>query len=215
MQQQALGMAQHLNLLTQFMVQQESERHQARERDRQKKKAPYSRFNVAKLLGYVGVDKYTKLPPIWNEFLESDDHDDHRGMLEARMETWFRRKGKAMPKGIYFTKEQMKQIMSIKFSPGGAIGVLETAAQGVSNAICLPRTIGAIQNIQRFESVYDKARQNLTLKEVQRKDKGLPIEPPSTLDELQKNVEVFKSSAQSTSSRIWDLIIVKNLQMER
>jgi hypothetical protein len=67
--------------------------------------------------------------------LESEDHNDHQGMLESKMEAWFRRKGKAVPKGIYFTKEQMKHITSIKFSPGGAIGVLETAANGVSPSV--------------------------------------------------------------------------------
>lgn len=80
--------------------------------------------------------------------MESDDADDHREMLKARMENWFRTKETAMPKGIYFTKEQMKQITLVKFLPGGAIGVLESANQGVSNAICLPKTINAIQNIQ-------------------------------------------------------------------
>jgi hypothetical protein len=45
-------------------------------------------------------------------------------MLKARMENWFRTKETAMPKGIYFTKEQMKQITLVKFLPGGAIGVL-------------------------------------------------------------------------------------------
>lgn len=87
-------------------------------------------------------------------------------------------------KGHLFTKEQMKQITSVKFTPGGAIGVLDYANQGLSIALCLPKTLSSIQSIQRYESLYDEAKQNLTFKEVQRKERGMPIEPPTTLDDL-------------------------------
>jgi hypothetical protein len=215
-QQTALGLAQQLNLLTQFMVQQESNRNKARESERQQKKAPYSKFEVAKLVGWAGVDRYDQLPEIWNEFLESDDPDDHREMLKSRMETWFRQKNKTMPKGIYFTKEQIKQITSVKFTPGGAIGVLESANQGVSIALCLPKTISSIQSIQRYESLYDEAKQNLTFKEVQRKEKGMPIEPPATLEELQKAVEVTLALVASLCGendlfdKLFNLFVVLN-----
>jgi hypothetical protein len=78
------------------------------------------------------------LPPIWNQFLESDEPDDHRDMLKARMKAWFQARGKRMPMGIFFTREQLKLITVAKFAPGGPVGILASADSGVINLVCLP-----------------------------------------------------------------------------
>ena len=176
-QQRHLANAHQLSLMSQYMVQQEMDRQQAGTREKQKKAAPYTRFQVAKLLGSAGLGRYKDLPSIWNKFLESTDHDDHRVMLMTHMAAWYQHKGCNMPKGLYFTKERIRQIRSTKFLPGGAIGLLETAGQGVSNMIFLPRSISAIQSIERYKSQVEKAKANLTLKEIWRKDKGIQRQP--------------------------------------
>lgn len=58
----------------------------------------------------------------------------------------------------------------------------------------------------------------MTLKEVHRKEKGLPIEPPSKLDKLQKNVEVTLALINSLVGendlyqKLYDLYVVLNTE---
>jgi hypothetical protein len=106
--------------------------------------------------GWAGVDRYAYLPPIWNEFLQLTDSDDHRIMLENKMSTWFGQRRKQLPRSEFFSKEQMKLITAAKFLLGGPIGVLESADQGVTYA-CLPRTLAAIQSIRKFEAAVQEA----------------------------------------------------------
>ena len=76
--------------------------------------------------------------------------------------------------------------------------------------------ISSIQSIQRYELLYDEAKQNLTFKEVQRKGKGMPIEPPATLEELQKAVEVTLALVASLCGendlfdKLFNLFVVLN-----
>jgi hypothetical protein len=187
LQQQQLGMAHQLGLLLQYMAQQEACRQQSTA-EKPKKGATWTKFKVARLCGLAELERYCDLPPIWNESLESNDPDDHHTMLMSRMEAWYRQERRKMPKGLYFTKEQMKQIVATKFLPGGAIGVPSTAMEGLSN-LTLPRSISAIHDQQRLESLLEEAKGNLTLKEIQHKDKGLQRQPPSMTEELTANTE--------------------------
>jgi hypothetical protein len=184
------GVQQQLNMMAHLMVQQESNRQFNMEAGKKKSKTVYTKYTVARLLGWAGVTQYNMLPPIWNQFLESDDPDDHRDMLTERMKVWFEARGKRMPMGIYFTREQLKLITAAKFAPGGPVGILASADSGVTNLGCLPRSYAEIQAIKKYEAAADEARNNLTLRDVQKEQKGQPIVPPSTHAALLSNIEV-------------------------
>jgi hypothetical protein len=77
------GVQQQLNVMAHLMVQQESNRQFNMDAGRKKAKTVYSKYCVARLLGWAVVTQYNMLPPIWNQFLESDDPDDHWDMLKA------------------------------------------------------------------------------------------------------------------------------------
>jgi hypothetical protein len=91
--------------------------------------------------------------------------------------------------GFWLTKDQVKDIVELNFSPGGVIGLLSNADSGFSNLGCLPRTFAEIAAIKQFEAKEEQAKDNMTITDLNKKEmaRGKRV-PPTSWDGLQRNV---------------------------
>jgi hypothetical protein len=160
--------------------------------DRAKKsdrKDPYTEYEVAKLFGWAHVDRVEDLPPLWKDLLTSKNTNVHRTLIMNRPKEWAAAMGIKLDTGFWLTKDQVKDIVELNFSPGGVIGLLSNADSGFSNLGCLPRTFAEIAAIKQFEAKEEQAKDNMTITDLNKKEmaRGKQV-PPTSWDGLQSNV---------------------------
>jgi hypothetical protein len=105
-----------------------------------------------------------------------------------RLKEWSVAMGIKLDTGFWLTKDQVKDIVELNFSPGGVIGLLSNADSGLSNLGCLPRTF-ADAAIKQFEAKEEQAKDNMTITDLNKKEsaRGKRV-PPVSWDALQRNV---------------------------
>jgi hypothetical protein len=155
--------------------------------DRAKKsdrKDPYTEYEVAKLFGWAHFDRVEELPQLWKDFLTSKAQmcTVHRTLIMNRLKEW------SVAMGIRLTKDQVKDIVELNFSPGGVIGLLSNADSGLSNLGCLPRTFAEIAAIKQLKAKEEQAKDNMTITDLNKKMARGKRVPPTSWDGLQRNV---------------------------
>ena len=176
----------------QLIMNQSADAARAQAAERAKKsetKDPYTAYEVARLLGWANVERVEELPPLWTELLTSKDTDVQREIIEKRLSIWSAQTGIKIDPGFWLTKDQVKDIVDLKFSPGGKVGLLSNVESGISNLGALPRTFAEIEAIKRYEAMEEKARANMTMNDYSKKDNiKASRAPPTTYDAFQKNI---------------------------
>jgi hypothetical protein len=157
----------------QILMQQTAETARVQAAERAKKsntKDPYTRYELAKALGWAHLDQIEDLPPIWAQFLTSKAPDVHKNIIMERLKQWSNSTGIKIDPGLWLTKDQVKDIVELKFSPGEAVGLLSMAEVGLSNLGVLPRTHAEIATIRAFEEQEQKAQATMTIADYTEKD---------------------------------------------
>jgi hypothetical protein len=135
------------------------------------------------------VDRVEELPPLWKDLLTSKSTNVHRTLIMNRLKEWSVAMGIKLDTGFWLTKDQVKDIVELNFSPGGVIGLLSNADSGLSNLGCLPRTFAEIAAIKQFEAKEEQVKDNMTITDLNKKElaRGKRV-PPVSWDGLQRNV---------------------------
>jgi hypothetical protein len=80
---------------------------------------------------------------------------------------------------ILFIEEQIKDIMKMEPNPSGCVGTQKASDRGVSNMMCLPRTIQEIQDRLEKEALARETSQNRTMNEAIKLATSSLKEPPA------------------------------------
>jgi hypothetical protein len=176
----------------QILMQQTAEAARVQAAERAKKsetKDPYTQYELAKLMGWAHVDAVEDLPPIWADFLSSKATDVHKTLIKERLQQWSNQAGIKIDPGLWLTKDQVKDIVEMKFSPGGMVGLRSMAEMGLSNLGALPRTHAEIAAIKAYEEREQKAQATMTIADYTKKNAvRSKITPPANYNELQANI---------------------------
>jgi len=93
----------------------------------------------AALKGFSNVPLDGGVKGIWGRFQASKKTQTHRQILKRKMEGWAKSKGIAIHEGFHLSKTVVDDLVDIKFNPGGAVVVYDSAEMGISPLLCLPK----------------------------------------------------------------------------
>ena len=82
---------------------------------------------------------------IWGRFQVTKKTQTHRLILKRKMEGWAKAKGIAIHKGFHLSKTALDDLVDLKFNPGGAVAVYESAEMGISLLLCLPKNSAEVE----------------------------------------------------------------------
>jgi hypothetical protein len=155
------------------------------------KKAEFTEYQVARLLGWARCYSFAELPPIWRALKESTDPKDQRTILKNAVLKWGRDNHITIDADFYLTENQIKDIVGGALSPGGAVGSLESWQRGLSNFTVLPKTYKELVAIKKYEEADLATRHTRTMKEYQDSTDKTKCKPPSDYTGLVANTGTF------------------------
>ena len=156
-------------------------------------KDPYTKFELARIMGYSQKERMADCSPIWADFLTTNKAKEHRKMLKDRMQEWNKQMGTGLNfQGIYPTNEQMKQIVGVNFEQDGSpLGLLKESEKGVSNLTCLPLDHETIVQIMQDEEDEEATKHTRTYTDLKKKLRNITHTPPSNYTELKLNIAMW------------------------
>ncbi len=102
----------------------------------------YDEFQLAVLRGFAHTHMINFIPPIWPMFQYSKHIDSHRDNLRRKMIEWSVSITPTKPdhvmieRGLYFPTQVMRDILALRFNPGGPTADVSTASKGMSILVC-------------------------------------------------------------------------------
>ena len=148
----------------------------------------YDEFQIAILKGFSHSHRIGDIPKIWPMFQYTKNIENHRDNIKREMVSWAKN---AQPdqvpidRGVFFPNSVLKDILALRFNPGGPIAEAVTADQGLSILICRPRTIEGKAAMKRREQL-EATTKRKTLAEAELEFASMsPMVFPDSFHELQ------------------------------
>lgn len=145
-------------------------------------------YDCAALKGWCGVTDMAEIPAIWCLFKLSKSVVHARSNIVNGMKDWSKKMGIETSANILFIEEQIKDIMKMEPNPSGCVGTQKASDRGVSNMMCLPRTIQEIQDRLEKEALARETSQNRTMNEAIKLATSSLKEPPAGYYTLKLNI---------------------------
>jgi hypothetical protein len=145
-------------------------------------------YECAALKGWCGVNNMADVPAIWCLFKLSKNVVNSRSNIMTGMSEWARKMGIETSSNILFIEEQIKDILKMEPNPSGCVGTQKASDRGVSNMMCLPRTIQEIQERLEKEALARDTLANRTMNEAIKLAANSLKEPPAGYYTLKLNI---------------------------
>ena len=150
----------------------------------------YDEFQLAILMGFSHSHDVTGVPRTWARFQYTKNMDTHRDNIKRKMIEWATSEDHPMhvsiDRGLFFTTASIRDIISLKFNPGGTIAEPETAHLGLSILMCRARSAATTAAIRRYELAAERSKRSRTLAEAEHEltayDTGMAL--PDDYNEL-------------------------------
>jgi hypothetical protein len=114
----------------------------------------YDEFQVAVLKGFAHTTNIGEIPAVWPQFQRSKHIEGHRDHIRRKMLDWARNTKPdqvQIDRGLYISNPAIKDILALRFNPGGPTAEVATADQGLSILICRPLTAEGKAALRRRE----------------------------------------------------------------
>jgi hypothetical protein len=145
-------------------------------------------YDVAALKGWCGVEDISKVPAIWPLFKASKSIVHARSNIMNGMKQWSETMGVEISSNILLTEDQIKDIIKMEPNPSGCVGTSKASDRGVSNMMCLPRTIQEIAERLEKERIARETQANRTMIEAVKLSTSSLKEPPYSYCTLKLNL---------------------------
>ena len=118
----------------------------------------YDSYQLAVIQGFSNSPSVAGIQPIWALFQHTKHLDTHRDNLKRKMIAWAeaQRRHVAIDRGLYIPNASLREILSLRFNPGGAAAEVSTADQGISLLMCRARSTETKASIRRREQIEQK-----------------------------------------------------------
>ena len=116
----------------------------------------YDEFQVAVLKGFAHTTNIGEIPAVWPHFQRSKHIEGHRDHIRRKMLDWARNTKPdqvQIDRGLYIPSPAIKDILALRFNPGGPTAEVATADQGLSILICRPLTAEGKAALRRREQL--------------------------------------------------------------
>ena len=147
----------------------------------------YDEFQVAILRGFAHSHNIADIPKIWPMFQYTKHIETHRDNIRREMIHWAKN---AQPdqvpidRGVFFPNSVMKDILALRFNPGGPIAEAITSDQGLSILICRPRTTEGKAAMRRREQLEATSKRKTVAEAEMELASTAPLAFPDSFHEL-------------------------------
>lgn len=148
-------------------------------------------YDIAKLMGWSGVDNPENCEPIWQELLTCKGEGNKRNVIMKAMKKFAKAHSMKIDSNCFLSKEVLEDIIKQKPNETGVMATTEASGRGVSNLVVLGRTQVEIEAMLRQEEAWNRSDGNRTLKEAEKQTKVAPRKPPTGYFTLVLNVATF------------------------
>ena len=130
----------------------------------------YDKYQLAIIKGFAHTHLLNEVPTIWPMFQHTKHMDTHKDNIKRKMIEWAtaQKTHVAIDRGLYFSNSTMREIISLRFNPGGTTADVGTADNGISILMCRPRSAESKTALKRRELAEDRTRATRTLAEEER-----------------------------------------------
>jgi hypothetical protein len=104
---------------------------------------------------------------------------------------WAKDIGKNINKAPFFTKQTVKDIVSLQFNPGEAVPTYFSAQRGISIITCCPKSAHEVETIKDNKDAWRATAHTMQINEVRRRQTTPPSPPSDNYFELQLSVNTF------------------------
>lgn len=127
----------------------------------------YDEYQLAILKGFAHTHQISLVPPIWPMFQHTKHMDTHRDNILRKMKQWAMRPEIQVniDRSLYLSNNSLKEILSLRFNPGGTTAELYSVDSGISILMCRALTTEARTAIRRREHAEERSRNTRTLAE--------------------------------------------------
>ena len=127
----------------------------------------YDEYQLAILKGFAHTHQVAHVPPIWPMFQHTKHMDTHRDNILRKMKEWATRPENQVniDRSLYLSNTSLKDVLSLRFNPGGTTAELYSVDSGISLLMCRPLTTEARTAIRRREHAEERSRNTRTLAE--------------------------------------------------
>ena len=147
----------------------------------------YDEYQLAILKGFSHTHQIALVPPIWPMFQHTKHMDTHRDNILRKMKEWAVRPENQVniDRSLYLSNNSLKEILSLRFNPGGTTAELYSVDSGISILMCRPLTTEARTAIRRREQAEERSRNTRTLAEDEAmQNERISTTCPESYDEL-------------------------------
>ena len=100
----------------------------------------YSDWLLTALVGHAQVYTESGIPRIWGKFKMPKECDEKLQELLAGMMYWAKTNGTEIDTAVLLVNLEIKEMVNIKFNPGGPVTMYESAESGITPLMVIPRT---------------------------------------------------------------------------
>ena len=130
----------------------------------------YDAFQLAVIQGFSHSPGLQGIQQIWALFQHTKHLDTHKDNIKKRRFGWAeaQRRHVTIDRGIFLPNTTLREILSLKFTPGNTTAELSTADHGLSILICRARSVETKSAIRRRELAEDMSKNNRSLADAER-----------------------------------------------
>lgn len=130
----------------------------------------YDEYQQAILKGFAHTHELKDVPRIWGAFQSTKHMDTHRDNITRAMAVWATSQPQhvTIDRSLYLPVTTLRDILALRFNPGGTMAELDTADCGLSILICRARSSESKSALKRRELAEERTRATRTLAEEER-----------------------------------------------
>jgi hypothetical protein len=127
----------------------------------------YDEYQQAILKGFAHTHEQNEVPRIWGAFQSTKHMDTHRDNITRAMMVWAtsQQQHVTIDRSLYLPVTTLREILALRFNPGGTMAELDTADSGLSILICRARSSESKTALKRRELAEERTRATRTLAE--------------------------------------------------
>ena len=148
-------------------------------------------YDMARLMGYCGTDDPEKVPDVWKDIKAAKKVKNVRNIIMEEIKKWADKRRVELPSGIFLSKQVIEDIKSINFAEANVVGQTTASGRGISNLVMLPRKQSEIVAMMAMEEAETLTEFNMTYEEAKKVKKVETRKPPTTFDEVKKNMGAY------------------------
>jgi len=153
----------------------------------------FDQDQIAKLKDACGVRNAQHILAIWSviQSTKGKSFDTHRAHIAKSLEQWCRSHHIDRDKSIFLEAKFFKDLVALRFNPGGPVAQYHSVAWGMSMLACHSLTAMAAEFCWEHEEAAESTRHTCSLDDLLKKNRGKIVEPAATYTDLKLNIGTY------------------------